>query len=179
MAFIAWLDTSPEQQRRMREVVKLFSDTGTLDELGIGQIRDSFSDMLFPGTSSIQTRARYFLFVPWAFQLAAARKPKSVRVAAENYERIMIATLKKGVDQDGLIGRQAGIKVRTLPSQIYWGGLSRYQILQSGVSMQQISQPPLPVNQAEELSTFDRAIGRRQCRRCQRTSHTQFRGTSH
>jgi hypothetical protein len=29
--------------------------------LGIASIRDRFSDILFPGTSTIQTRAKYFL----------------------------------------------------------------------------------------------------------------------
>lgn len=45
------------------------NEPGTLDELGIGSIRDTFSDELFPGTSTIQTRARYFLFVPWIMQM--------------------------------------------------------------------------------------------------------------
>ena len=35
------------------------------DELGLGAIRASFADALFPGTSTIQTRLRYMLFVPW------------------------------------------------------------------------------------------------------------------
>ena len=37
-----------------------------LDELGIGLIRDGFSDLFFPGTSTIQTRAKYFFIVPYA-----------------------------------------------------------------------------------------------------------------
>ena len=39
------------------------------DELGLGVIRDAFVDRLFPGTSTIRTRARYFLFVPWLFRM--------------------------------------------------------------------------------------------------------------
>lgn len=46
---IAWLDLSREEQRRMREVINLFSQTESRDELGIGQVRDSFSDQLFRG----------------------------------------------------------------------------------------------------------------------------------
>ena len=42
--------------------------TDTRDELGIGSVRDAFADMLFPGTSTIMTRARYFLLVPWTYQ---------------------------------------------------------------------------------------------------------------
>lgn len=46
---IAWLDYSEDQRRRMREVIDLFREHDTLDELGIGSIRDTFSDLLFPG----------------------------------------------------------------------------------------------------------------------------------
>ena len=72
-ASIAWLDVSAEQQRRVRDIIRMFEEPGTWDELGIGPVRDAFSEQLFPGTSVIQTRARYFLFVPWAFKEAARR----------------------------------------------------------------------------------------------------------
>src|SRR5688572_19144376 len=57
----AWLDYSDGERRRMLEVIELFREKGTLDELGIGSIRDTFADHFFPGISTIQTRARYFL----------------------------------------------------------------------------------------------------------------------
>ena len=56
---IAWLDASREDQRRMREIVNLFTQSESRDELGVGQVRDAFSDSLFPGTSTLHTRARY------------------------------------------------------------------------------------------------------------------------
>ncbi|CAN5415544.1 hypothetical protein BH20CHL6_BH20CHL6_08750 [soil metagenome] len=52
----------------MLEVIDHFRDKGTLDELGFGTIRDSFSDHFVPGISTLQTRARYLLFVPWLYQ---------------------------------------------------------------------------------------------------------------
>ncbi len=139
----------------MREIVRLFEDTETIDELGIGQIRDTFSNLLFPGTSVLLTRARYYLFVPWAFQLAAERKktnPAAILSTAENYERSLIEAIRKSGDLEGLIGRQAGTKVRTLPSQIYWGGLASYGILAAGISPQQISRPADPVDDSDELT---------------------------
>ncbi len=48
---IAWLDASREDQRRIREAINLFAQHESRDELGIGQVRDAFSDRLFPGTS--------------------------------------------------------------------------------------------------------------------------------
>ena len=57
----AWLDHSEEQRRQILDVLDLFREKGTIDELGLGTIRDAFADMLFPGTSAPQTKARYFL----------------------------------------------------------------------------------------------------------------------
>ncbi|MEE3851791.1 hypothetical protein VZC37_15720 [Gordonia sp. LSe1-13] len=38
MSSLAWPDTSTDDERRMREIVEMFSDTTTLDDLGIGQV---------------------------------------------------------------------------------------------------------------------------------------------
>lgn len=130
MSSIAWVDTSAEEQRRIHEIVQAFTDPGTLDELGIGQVRDAFSNELFPGTSTIQTRARYFLFVPWLFQRAAANsRGTAILPTAERYERQLIEGIRASGDTQGLIGQQAGAAVKRLPSSVYWGGLQRYGIL--------------------------------------------------
>lgn len=55
----------------MLEVVDLFKEQGTIDEMGIGSIRDTLSDALFPGTSYVHTRLRYVLFIPWLLRRAA------------------------------------------------------------------------------------------------------------
>jgi len=61
---IGWVDFSSEHREKVKSVIDLLSTPGVVDELGIGVIRDSFSDSLFPGISTIQTRAKYFLTVP-------------------------------------------------------------------------------------------------------------------
>src|SRR6266545_5549723 len=63
----SWLDYSERERRKMLDVVDLFREHDTRDELGVGSVRDAFADMLFPGTSTIMTRARYFLLVPWTY----------------------------------------------------------------------------------------------------------------
>lgn len=126
---ISWLDTSPQEQRAAREIVALFSEKGSLDEMGIGQIRDALSNRLFPGTSVLHTRARYYLFIPWCY-LAVQRKPLERQQAlGEANERILIETLRAGEgDKSGLIGRDAGAHVKTLPSSVFWVGMLRYGI---------------------------------------------------
>jgi hypothetical protein len=72
-----WLDYDDGERRRMMEVINLFREKGTLDELGIGTIRDTHAEHFFPGTSTIQSRARYFLFIPWLYlQLERERVPR-------------------------------------------------------------------------------------------------------
>jgi len=44
----AWLDYSDGERRRMFEVIDLFREKGTVDDLGIGSIRDTFADRFFP-----------------------------------------------------------------------------------------------------------------------------------
>lgn len=128
---IAWLDQSAEHQRRARELVRLFSETEARDELGIGQIRDVFSNRLFPGVSVIQTRARYFLMVPWVFQLHEGRGRTGADLLrrVQNTERQFIEVLRAEGATRGLIGVQAGVNVKILPSAIYWGGLTQFGIL--------------------------------------------------
>jgi hypothetical protein len=64
----AWIDIDEASRRTMLNFIDKFRDQGTLDELGIGTIRDAFADYFFPGTTTVQTRARYFLFVPWIYR---------------------------------------------------------------------------------------------------------------
>jgi hypothetical protein len=127
----SWLDHSEQQRRRMLEVVSLFHEQGTVDELGIGPIRDAISDALFPGLSVLHTRARYLLFVPWL-----ARRLETGRVHASDaprrfrqHEVQLIHALIAGDAGLGVIGVDAQDTVKRLPSVLYWGALRRFGIL--------------------------------------------------
>ena len=76
MSALTWLDSSERERRSVLELVSALTEPGTLDELGIGTIRDTIADRLFPGTSTIQTRARYFLFIPWILQIVEGGSPR-------------------------------------------------------------------------------------------------------
>ena len=77
----AWLDHSESDRRKALDVVDLFREQDTRDELGIGTVRDALADSLFPGISTIQTRAKYLLFIPWIYQALEAGRTKSSDVA--------------------------------------------------------------------------------------------------
>ena len=77
MSQIGWIDFSPQDRERVATVLDLLEQPGVVDELGIGTIRNALSDWLFPGISTIQTRAKYFIIVPRIFrdyQLAYEKK---------------------------------------------------------------------------------------------------------
>ena len=68
-----WVDFAEDDRQRMLDVVRLFQEQETRDELGEGTIRNAFSDYPLPGTSTIQTRARYMLLVPWIYKRLGAK----------------------------------------------------------------------------------------------------------
>ena len=65
---LGWIDFSKSERNKVLSVLDLLMEAGTLDELGIAPIRDGFANLFFPGTSTIQTRAKYFLIVPYALK---------------------------------------------------------------------------------------------------------------
>lgn len=125
-----WLDYSERERRQMRDLLSSLDQQDTRDELGIANIRDGFADLLFPGTTTIMTRARYFLFVPWIYQKLEAARVPSLNVAGrlrEQETRLATRLLAAG-ESDGVIGRIAGERLQRLPSNIYWLGLKTWGI---------------------------------------------------
>lgn len=127
---LTWLDYSERDRRRALDVIDLFRERETVDELGIGSVRDAFSDLLFPGTSTIQTRACYFLHLPWIFRWMEEKKVPSARAAdkGRDLELRLNEHLRKGPDEEGIFGSLAGRTLKRLPSQAYWGGLGSWGV---------------------------------------------------
>ncbi len=125
-----WLDHSDTERQRVLDAIDRFKETDTRDELGLGSIRDGLADLFFPGTSVIQTRARYFLFVPWMYLRLEGRKTSSAEIEtkARRAETRLIQVLKASVDPEGTIGARAGETLKRLPSNVYWLGLQRWKI---------------------------------------------------
>src|SRR5690606_40960850 len=78
---LSWVDFSEHDRDHMLQVIRMFAEPETVDELGIGSVRDALADVLFPGTSTIQTRAAYFLFIPWIYVSLEGRRASARDVA--------------------------------------------------------------------------------------------------
>jgi len=127
---LAWLDHDADARDRTLRILALFQERESRDELGLGGVRDSFADQLFPGTSTIQTRLRYMLIVPWVY-LELEREHVSASEFAEHAdaeERALVAPLMASDDRAGVFGRTAGARVKRLPSSVYWSGLGSWGI---------------------------------------------------
>jgi hypothetical protein len=127
-----WLDYSEDERRKMLDVIDLFGERTTRDELGLGGVRDAFADLLFPGTSTIQTRARYFLFVPWLYLILESKQTPSATIGLKSraQETKLINALSSSEDTSGVIGGRAKENLQRLPSSIYWQGLLAWGIRQ-------------------------------------------------
>lgn len=147
MSEIGWVDFSSDDRQRVQNVLALLKEKGTQDELGIGQLRDAFADALFPGFSTIQTHARYFLAIPrilgdWR-ELTVAQRSKHPlqRYLNEHEHRLaeQMAANHKAEDLplDGIIGHtmieRGGVK--RPPSNAYWSGLRVFGLVRSGQSL--------------------------------------------
>src|SRR3954462_15266264 len=98
MSSLAWIDFDEAERQRAQRILALFQEHESRDELGLGAIRDSIADHLFPGTSTIQTRLRYMLFIPWIFQVIAKSAGASAHLSIEgrSLENRLADALKAG-----------------------------------------------------------------------------------
>ena len=136
---LGWIDFSKTERSKILSVLDLLSQDGTLDELGIAPIRDGFSNLFFPGTSTIQTRAKYFFIVPYALkelELNNETNPNKILKALDEMERQCGELfLEQNSNEDGVIGKrslQSSKWVKRSPADIYWAGLRKYGIFTGG-----------------------------------------------
>ena len=132
MSSLAWIDFDEAERQRAQRIMALFQEKESRDELGLGAIRDSIADHLFPGTSTIQTRLRYMLFIPWILRRLEGRDGTASQLSTEGrgMEIRLSDALKAGGETSGVIGRDAGARLQRLPSSVYWAGLGTWGIRQ-------------------------------------------------
>jgi hypothetical protein len=129
-----WLATSERERQRALDLARALQQKESRDELGLGAVRDALADLLFPGTSTLHTRARYHFFVPWAYCEAAPRTGSGTTMAGRvrAAEARLIAALRQNGETSGLIGREAGAAVKRMPSTLYWQGLHVWGVRRAG-----------------------------------------------
>lgn len=168
MNYFGWIDFSRKDRELARDIIAALNDKGAVDEMGIGVIRDAFSDYFFPGTSTIQTSAKYFFLVSYQLEnLTRFPVPNPERVLREN-ERECSFVMWKSLSpekrkKEGIFGRtffERGAKdwVKRTPSVIYWRGIRElgFWRCDNELSLQEFlrvssSREAIPVESDEDL----------------------------
>lgn len=142
---LGWIDFSREDRKKVLDVINLLQEPGAVDEIGIGLIRDAFANLFFPGTSTVQTIAKYFLVVPYI--LKEATEGRFGNDLSHILHRIDHAEKECGIrlmqncpGEEGIIGRRVLPNgwVARKPSDIYWNGIRTY-----GICTQDLTIPDL------------------------------------
>ena len=140
---IGFVDYSKEERNQILSTLSLLDEHTALDELGIGVVRDFYSNLLFPGISTLQTRAKYFVLIPYLFQMnlplikSGRLKSGSELQRWVNLESDkLVAVLVKyspagstGIIGSRLLGQNKTVKQKV--TSIYWSGLRALGIVRS------------------------------------------------
>jgi hypothetical protein len=126
---LTWIDHDPAARDRSLRILALFREKESRDELGIGGLRDAISDRLFPGTSTIQTRLRYMLLIPWMYQdFEQKRVSANIFGARARQAELEMVQPLLDAEEEGVFGSLAGSGLKRLPSSVYWAGLGAWGI---------------------------------------------------
>lgn len=131
-SFLSWVAYSRAEAEQMRRIAALGATSETIDEMGLGGIRDAFADHFFPGVTVAMTRLRYFFFVPWLYQELESRRCTSGREVAATLKKLELRLIEaldaSGDSRGGVIGTESRETLRRFPSSIYWWPLQRWGI---------------------------------------------------
>lgn len=146
MTSIGWIDFSPIARNRIKGFLDMIGQGGVVDELGIGTIRDSLSDMLFPGLSTLYTRAKYLFITPYILQ-DMARDGKKQKLSKDYFDQKEIAANEAIIDfykehdksnAESYFGKISGARLNRQPSVIYWSGICHFKLINTSESLYQI-----------------------------------------
>lgn len=135
---VAWLSFDAEQQRRTELMMLALADQGTIDELGMGLVRDLVARVLHPNLTVQHSRARYLVFLPRIYRSLTERTTEQLIREGRKREVELIRDLVAhyssvgGVDDFGIVGRRKGEDAKLLASNNYWGLLQALGIETEG-----------------------------------------------
>lgn len=169
-----------EALNRANKVMKMLQGQGAIDEMGLGRIRDAFSNMMFPGMSVLQTHAKYFLLMPALYayleksRISSSREARAiVRESEIKLTRRLMAGSPDGTV--GIIGgdmlKHGNGYVKYDPTYVYLAGLETYGLIPRGGniyaslaerSRQYQSHPPRHTGNEDAGDDSDDLTGNRQ-----------------
>ncbi len=158
---LGWVDFSREDRDKVFDVMSLLREQDAMDEIGIGLVRDTFSNRFFPGTSTVQTIAKYFLIVPYVLKEATeGRYGKDLHTILQRIDReekeCGIRLMQNCPEEEGVIGRRVLPKnwVARKPSGIYWNGVRTYGICTRDLTISELLKASIALQNRKKPSAL-------------------------
>jgi len=151
---LGWIDFSDTDKQKVLKVLELLKPDGTVDELGVGVVRNSMSDAMFRGITTIMTRAKYYFIIPRI--LDSYLKLKHISISAKDYlhnqENGIMNELTEKYDIEGTLTKERIIgytivqenqklpknrhkELERKPSTTYWNGVREFEIYKGQLSL--------------------------------------------
>ena len=158
---LGWVDFSREDREKVLDVMNLLQEQGAVDEIGIGLVRDAFANLFFPGTSTVQTVAKYFLIVPYVLKEATEGRygndlNKILRKIDMEEKECGIRLMQNCPGEEGIIGRRVLPKswVARKPSNIYWNGIRTYDICTQDLTIPELLKASIILQEQKKSSAL-------------------------
>lgn len=186
---IGFINFSQEELAQKNKVLQMVRDQTAIDELGFGRIRDAFANLMFPGMSTLQRRAKYFVVMPSLYYEATKKQYNSlrdVRAQIVKWEIRLTDMLVNGAGDDenkktGITGRSMLESAKKDPSKfvkydptyIYMNGLRTFGMIKSSqdinrliferAKVQSTQRPKYKATEEGEMSDSDDRSATSQC----------------
>ena len=146
---LGYVTFSTEEQQLVHNVLQQINQ-GAIDELGLGRIRDAFSDLMFPGMSTLHRKSKYFALLPALYnQLAQTNitDRKQISSLIQKWEINMTISLlnyanDNNQNTEGITGNSIGIDrlrdgqfVKIKPTNIYLSALKFFGLVDDKMNL--------------------------------------------
>ena len=149
---LGYITFSSEEQQLVHDVLQQINQNqGAIDELGLGRIRDAFSDLMFPGMSTLHRKSKYFVLLPALYnQLAQTTitDRKQISSLIRQWEINMTISLLNGNAPDKHIGITGSSKdidklrkndfVKIRPTHIYLSSLKFFGLVDNKMNLEDL-----------------------------------------
>ncbi len=114
---LGWLSSSSVAIARARSVLDALRKPGVIDELRFLMLNGAFAERLYPGVTTIMTRARYLVFVP-AMYRHLEQSRKAIGKDTDRICRDLQFDLRNALERNetSFIGKEGGRNLIRVPS---------------------------------------------------------------
>ena len=142
---VGWIDLSSNDLKKIRSLMDAIAG-GVVDELGIGMIRDKYSNRLFTGISTLFTRAKYYFITPYIL-IDREIKQHSGETGIHYFHQSEIYTnkvikeyyTKHHISNESYFGKETESgELKRQPSEVYWNGIVHLGLVNGASSLNQL-----------------------------------------